>query len=388
MENPLPFIDLIPHRKRRLILFFMAAVVVVALLEALYLWSFEFKGLTTDGSVAALDLDSEGTLAVWFSSVTLLAAGGYAFIIYRLRCEQLARAEEEEEGGRADVASMPWLLAALCWTMMSLDETGSLHEGFKELMTRVTGTSLYGDGSLWWAIPYCLVLVGIGSRLLVDMWPRMMPTLTFLIAAGFYVLAVVAQLGMILPTADPIAIMIEEGAEMLGNLAILATMLLQSRIVTMELGGELAYEYEEEEYEEEYEEEEVEEEDEEEPQPKRRWWQRRKKEVAEEEEVEEEEEEEVVETKPSRTSKSTSQSSKSTSRTSKKRTVHTRHETPKAPAASTTTTSKKNTSGNRNQNNSGNNDGGQDNEKKMTRAEKKRLRKRLMAERSQREGRS
>lgn len=332
MEKSLPFNDLIPHRKGRLIFFFMLATCVVGLLELLYWWSMRFAAMTTDGSVAALDLDSEGTIAVWFSSVTLLAAGGYAYIIYRLRRAQLARAEEEEEGGRSDVASLPWLLAALCWTLMSLDETGSLHEGFKELMTRATGTRLYGDGSLWWAIPYCLMLTGIGSRLLVDMWPRKIPTLTFFVGAGFYVLAVVAQLGLILPTADHFAIMIEEGAEMLGNLAILATMILQARIAYMELGGELTYERPEKE-------------------PKRRWWQRREKEDDEEE-----------------TTSST---------TSKKTTVHKRHETPKAP---TKTPSKQTTSTTAS---GGGTSGGQ---KKMTRAEKKALRRRLMAERQKRQG--
>ena len=52
---------------------------------------------------------------------------------------------------------------------LSIDETASLHEGFKEMMVLVTGTRVFGDGSIWWVAAYGFLLGGVGTRLLVDM---------------------------------------------------------------------------------------------------------------------------------------------------------------------------------------------------------------------------
>ena len=81
--------------------------------------------MTTDGRVAAFDLDGEGSLAAWYSSLLLTVASLCALLCYSLRRHRL-----DDYKARYRI----WLAAAMCWFVMGVDEAGSLHEGFKELI--------------------------------------------------------------------------------------------------------------------------------------------------------------------------------------------------------------------------------------------------------------
>jgi hypothetical protein len=149
------------------------------------------------------------------------------FTVRRHRCDDYS--------GRYRV----WLWAAICWFLLSVDETSSLHEGFKEMMAHVTGTPLIGDGSLWWVIGYFFLLAGIGIRLLLDMRECWISTSAMVATAGCYVLAVVTQLGWVLPDSGARGVMLEEGAEMVGNLFLLLAMGLHARHVILDAEGRL-----------------------------------------------------------------------------------------------------------------------------------------------------
>jgi hypothetical protein len=191
-------------------------VLAVALLEGLYAVMPRLASRTTDGRVAALDLDGEGSLAVWVSSFTLVAAAAGALMVHVL----------QKDGPQA--RRRLWLWAAACWTMMSLDECASLHEAFKELMSHATGERLIHDGTIWWVGAYFLVLATTGLRLLWEMRRCPSACLAFLSVAAFYGVAVGCELRL-LTAKDQTGVMVEEGAEMLGNFCLLASMLLYAR---------------------------------------------------------------------------------------------------------------------------------------------------------------
>ena len=109
------------------------------------------------GRIAAFELGGKGSLAAWFSSLALLAASLVAVLVYTVRRHRM-----DDYHGRYRV----WLWAALCWFLMATDAAASLHEGFRDLMTLLTGAPLLGDGSIWWVIGYALLLGAIGTRLL------------------------------------------------------------------------------------------------------------------------------------------------------------------------------------------------------------------------------
>jgi len=145
-----------------------------------------------------------------------------------------------------------WLWAAACFLALSIDESASLHEGFKELMPMLTGTRLMGDGSLWWIIPYFFLLVPVGLRLFLDMRECRESSMMLVAAAAAMSVAVVAHLNFIFPHHVLLAQMIEEGSEMLGFLFALSAVTIHARYLILLEEGELE-EYEIDEDEEEYE---------------------------------------------------------------------------------------------------------------------------------------
>jgi len=233
MDEQARLTDLVPRPLWAYLLILLTGLTVIAGLELLYSWMPSLARYTTDGRVEAFDLDGEGSLAVWFSSTTLTLAALVAVIVYTVR-----RHRRDDYHGHYRV----WLWAAMCWLLMSLDETASLHEGFKEMMALVSGTRLTGgwlgnDGSIWWVAPYFFLLGAVGTRLLIDMRECWLSSTALVGTAVCYAVAVAAQLQWILPDTGARGVMLEEGAEMLGNLMLLLAMGLQARYVIMDAEG-------------------------------------------------------------------------------------------------------------------------------------------------------
>ena len=212
--------DLIPRRNWVLALAWLLGAGVIALLEWLYALMPRVASLTTDGRVAALDLDGEGSLAVWYSSTLLLLAAGLSWFIYTIRRHRL-----DDYKARYRF----WLLACGVWLLMSIDETGSLHEGFKEMMSYATGTRIAGDGSLWWVAAYLLVLFPVGVFLLRELAEFPVALAALLLTGLCYAVAVAAQLQWIWPQSGARGVMLEEGAEMAGHLFLVFALLLYAR---------------------------------------------------------------------------------------------------------------------------------------------------------------
>jgi hypothetical protein len=220
--------DLIPSKPLTLVLLFLAGALVIAGLETLYYWMPQFAALATDGRIAAFDLDSEGSLGAWFSSLLLLASGLVCLLIWSLRRHRL-----DDYHGRYRV----WFWAAGVWFVMSIDEACSLHEGFKELMAHATGQRLMGDGSLWWIMAYGLVLGTLGIRLLLEMRPCRTSTSFFVLTGLIWAAAIVWQLGLVMPGSGARGVMVEEGCEMLGDLVLLLGLAIHARYVLLEVQG-------------------------------------------------------------------------------------------------------------------------------------------------------
>jgi len=228
MQDRIRLTDLIPRRLTTFALLLLVGAGLIAGLEFLYAWMPELAPFTTDGRVAAIDLDGEGSLSVWVSSTVLNLAGLVAIIVYTVR-----RHRTDDYHGRYRV----WLWAAMCWFLMSLDETACLHEGFKELMAHWTGTRVFGDGSIWWVAPYVFLFGAVGSRLLMDMLECRLSSLVYLLAGGCYGFAVLAQFNWILPDGGARSVMIEEGAELAGDWLLLMAMGLHARFVILDAEG-------------------------------------------------------------------------------------------------------------------------------------------------------
>jgi len=228
MQDSRRIVELIPQRASTIALLFLTGLTVIAGLEALYAWMPELASLTTDGRIAAFDLDGEGSLPATYSTLLLTLAGLASLVVYSVRKR---RADDYHARYRL------WLWAACCWFVMALDESSSLHEGFKELMTRATGERVYGDGSIWWVGAYGLLLGGLGLRILIDARRSVGSTMSLLSAAACYVMAVVLQVELLMPERGAQAVMVEEGLEMAGSLFLVLAMVLQARYAILEAQG-------------------------------------------------------------------------------------------------------------------------------------------------------
>jgi hypothetical protein len=224
--------DLVPQRKLVLCLWCLLGLGMIAGLEALYWQMPHWAKLTRDGRIAAFDLDGEGSLGAWFTSVLLSLSCLTAVLIYTLRRHRL-----DDYRGRYRF----WLWAALCFLVMSIDEAGSLHEGFKEMMTYLTGQRLaydpVGDGSLWWVAAYGAVLGLLGLFVLWDVSESWFSGLAFLATGGCYGVAVATQLGFLLPQRGARGVMVEEGCEMLGAACLLLCLVTYARHVIRQIDG-------------------------------------------------------------------------------------------------------------------------------------------------------
>ncbi len=219
MGNSPRLADVFPRRNVTYLFMLISGFTAILFFGGLHFLGQRLAGLTTDGKIAAFDLDSEGSIASWFSIVLLFVCALASLVVGRLRVAQDCTQFE----------SLGWRSVALLWLTMSIDEGASLHEAFKELMTRMTGTRILGDGSIYWAVPYTVLLLSAGLFLL---WAarRSLPALACLAGAGIsYAVAVVAQLEWLLQNRPSIETWIEESCEMLGGLFILLTLVLYAR---------------------------------------------------------------------------------------------------------------------------------------------------------------
>ncbi|HEV7224100.1 MAG TPA: hypothetical protein VGN42_15430 [Pirellulales bacterium] len=218
MDRPLRVADLAPRKNATFAALMLAGLLAVGGLEALYAWMPRLAPMTTDGRVAALDLEGEGSLAVWFSTATLEMAALASLLVYVIR-------RQTPGAGRARI----WLCAAAAWLAMSIDECASLHEAFKELMSHATGERILGDGTIWWAGGYAIVLSLLGLGMLRAVWPCRSAIAALFSTAAFYGAAVAAEMALLLPRKNAPEVMVEEGCEMVGNLCLLLSMGLSAR---------------------------------------------------------------------------------------------------------------------------------------------------------------
>jgi hypothetical protein len=209
------------------VLLLTAGTAILVGLETSYAWMLD-RVAHGRATVAALDLAAKGSLGCWFSTLMLLAAAAAAILVYCVR-----RHRTDDYQGRYRI----WLWAAACWFLMATDQAASLRDAFRDLMVGLTGTTLAGDGSIWWVIIYAMMWGAIGSRLLVDMRSSLISSSILVGAALTQVLAAAGRLGYILPQSGDWQAMCLAGAEMAGSLMLLAAMTFYARLVIRDAEG-------------------------------------------------------------------------------------------------------------------------------------------------------
>jgi hypothetical protein len=120
---------------------------------------------------------------------------------------------------------------------LATDQAASLREVFRELMTDLTGARLLGDGSIWWAIFYVVLLGAVGSRLLMDMRPNWLAIVALSMAGVAFSFAIMIRLGWLAAESSADEVMFRMGGVMSGSLLLLAAMGLHARHVLLDAEG-------------------------------------------------------------------------------------------------------------------------------------------------------
>ncbi len=215
--------DLIPRRLPAYLLLLLAGAGAVCGMEALRAWAPKLL----EAGAANADLVARA-LGRWFSSATLLAASATAVLVFAVR-----RYRTDDYRGCYRI----WLWAALCWFAMSVDASGGLRDGFRNLMVQLTGTALHRNGDAWWAVPYLLVLGAVASRLLVDMRPARLSTAAMAAAVACLTAGVCFQAGWGTLGNVGWAAALERSAEVFGCWMLLLAALLHARYVVLDAEG-------------------------------------------------------------------------------------------------------------------------------------------------------
>lgn len=219
--------DLIPRRLPAYLLLFLLGLISIAGIEALHAWTLGEEPRIAEGRIAPLDLAAAGSLSSWFLSATFLATAMTSVMVYAVR-----RYRTDDYRGYYRI----WLWAATCWLVMSIDATIGLRGELKDIMTRLTGTALHGDGTLWWAVPYLVLITALGSRLMIDTWPARLSTGAFSFAGVCLASAAIMQLGV--PAFEGVNNpMVIKGAEMLGSWMLLLATAVHARYVVLDAEG-------------------------------------------------------------------------------------------------------------------------------------------------------
>jgi len=227
LEEQMRLTDLLPQRLSVIAAIWLGGLGIIAALLAAYAKTAQ---LAPHWPIAPLDLSQGSSLPGWFSTMLLSAATLAALLVYCVRRHRL-----DDYQGRYRV----WLWAAGCLLLVSVDQTSGFHRAVQTLLTAAAGTPLLGDGQIWWILPYGFLLGAVGVRLLIDVWESRLATAALAAAVVCYAVALAARLQAIQWPEQIQQAMTLHGAQLVGNLMVLTTMLLYGRHAMLDATGQL-----------------------------------------------------------------------------------------------------------------------------------------------------
>ncbi len=220
--------DFVPTRWRSVAAFLILGLGTIAALTAVHSQTQRWGGTIAAKDLAALDLAGRGSLAAWFSGLTLGMAGLASLLIYTLRRHKL-----DDYRGRYRI----WFWAAALWLVASVDAATGLHDTVRGLLVCLLGTSLLGDGSVWWIGLYVLMAGTLGVAVAIDVYRVRTASAALTVAAGCYAVAAASRLGLLNGASDRATVMATSGVTMLAHWMLLMSLCLYARYVCLDAQG-------------------------------------------------------------------------------------------------------------------------------------------------------
>lgn len=222
--------DLIPTRHYTLITAFLLGLTAVTTLTALHGYGEGWANTLGAEHLAALSLGGNGTLACWMSSFLLVLAMTLCLLIYVIRRHKL-----DDYRARYRI----WLWAACCMLVASIDATAGLHTILQGVLVHLSGTPLYGDGTVWWILPFSVAYGMLGILLLVDMRHCLTAAAGCVAAIMLYAAAILLRLGLVLEPGGALSTLLLADSILIGHVLLLLTLGFYSRHVLLTAQGKI-----------------------------------------------------------------------------------------------------------------------------------------------------
>lgn len=155
-----PIAKYIPLRPFYLLVWFLVGLIPILGLLVLDQYRPEIANVVGSKATHAFDLNANGNLMDWFSTVAYGFAVAVMLGIYSVR-----RHRRDDYRGRFTI----WRWAIACAALLSVDATVGLHHVWQGLCEYVAKTPLWGDGSIWWVGTWALVFGVMLVRLAMEM---------------------------------------------------------------------------------------------------------------------------------------------------------------------------------------------------------------------------
>lgn len=223
--------DFLPKRYLSLCVVFLISLMCTGVVQALYLLRVHKMDRWNLEGAEALGLIGTGTLASWTGSLFMLISAVVALVIFGLRRHKL-----DDYRGRYRV----WLWVALTCLLASLDIVCGCHRLLSSGMIALTGTALWGDGSVWWMISWALIGMLVGTRLVWDVSSARLAVTALLAASLSYVAAGLLSLRVLTLSSTEAQIIVQSVLGLLGHQTLLFAFLVFARHVYWEAQGEAA----------------------------------------------------------------------------------------------------------------------------------------------------
>lgn len=227
--------SLVPVRSALVVIAILVGVTTVSLVETLHIYVRTTPLGAAAPHLSALDVANRGSLAHWFSAVTLALAAIGAGIVFSIR-----RHRVDDYRGR--YRAWLWVAGALAWC--SLDAATGLHESLGLAVSVLAGTpldspSLAAACLIGWLSLYGLLLSTLAIRVGIEIWPSLPAFSALSTATLLYFLGGMAALEVITADSPLVASTVASSLVLLAHIAVASTVLLYARHVHLDAQGRL-----------------------------------------------------------------------------------------------------------------------------------------------------
>lgn len=220
--------DLIPQRAFVLAMLALVGLTAIAAIEAVYIHLYQPRlgGVMLRG----VDLAQRGSLAEWLSSVMLLTGAALSLVVYSIRLHRV-----DDYRGRYRV----WLWTSAALVLASLATATGVHESLNAACASLAGLNDGGASDFLWLAIYGTLFGGLGMWLAVELWPSLEAFSTLAVAAALYMLATVAQIGLLPIEGTLLSVVAGTTALMVAHGTLVYSLTLFARHVHLDAQGRL-----------------------------------------------------------------------------------------------------------------------------------------------------